>query len=919
MSAGANQAVPTGSAPRPRPSHPAFAAASSSAPSQPTADAPAPNCPHTSDQAAAQRAWLALVYSGLLGERGAIRISHDAGAHYYPSHERRLGQPPSRPAASYLCTNAGTGRLVVCDFDAKPASSRAPWQAASDATAARLLLERLGGRVIEDYSPSGGRHLYIPLSRAVPHTELARLARALEARMSGPGWHRTYDKSPMMSRDGLIRLPGSPHPLGGYQALITPLAEAARIARHGNAPDVLTALTAELAVELAALDIPAPDAAPASAGFRPLPPYFEAIARTGTYDLLRYRSGSEARLAVLRVARLCGWQLDQIIDRSRPGRMWQGLGRFYDRYSHTVRRRQWERDWTVTGRTAPSGKDGYKHRRNFLTSLESTPPRPSMGQPKHAGPALPANGPDQIVEWGFIRTAVTALHEAEASGRWDDRGGLSVRLVLRAAAYAAAASGSRRIEFGTRFLALFSCLDRSTVAAALRRLRSEPDPFLVQVRDAHGIGADRYEWRIPAAYAELAASRGPVAGRLDPIHPIFRALGPAAAIAHAALGPTEAMSGELARTTRLSPEGQRTALRTLAEMGLAERGPRGWRRIPADLDELARALGADEAHDAVAERYALERATWQAMCAEQPAVNPPSTCVPAAAATVHDAGPATRPEATAPDPPPPELNDEPEPQPADDTTSTPTPAATDPGIAQKAGRTPGRAADRDRRTFLELPALQRAILAELFDADHAAERAERTWEASGERARPAATWRALTAAAPVPGPLAKALAHLADLVTLTQVLDELEAEQLVTLQREQALFTARITVWLTRRARRITRAGLGLASPPKPPPGMVSAGLWRCLEQVAAAGVDGVPEHTLWDRAGVHLGEGTRMRPGRGFITLSGDRWFLTEAGQQHFEGFTPDYQRLYPSSRASSRTTTPRAQRRLGSSRDPS
>lgn len=876
---------------------------------------PSPRSQHTGDQVAAQRAWLTLVYSGLLGERGAIRISHDGGAHYYPSHERRLGQPPSRPAASYLCTTAGTGRLLVCDFDAKPASSSAPWQAGSDATAARLLLERLGGRVIEDYSPSGGRHLYLPLARAVPHAELARLARALEVRMSGPGWHRTYDKSPMMSRDGLIRLPGSPHPRGGYQALITPLPEAARIARHGNATDVLTALTAELAVELAALEVRVPDAAPTASGLRPLPTYFDAIARTGAYDPGRYRSGSEARLAVLRVARLCGWQLDQIIDRSRPGQLWQGLGRFYDRYSRTVRRRQWERDWTVTSRTATSAKDGYKYGRNFLTRLESTPPGPSAKQHRRTDPS-PTHGPDQIAEWGFIRTAVTAVQHAEAAGRWDDRGGLSVRLVLRAAAYAAAASGSRRIEFGTRFLALFSCLDRSTVAAALRRLRSEPDAFLVQVRDGHGITADQYEWRIPDAYAELAATRGPAAGRLDPIHPIFRTLGPATAIAYAALGPTEAMPGELARTTRLSPEGQRTALRTLAEMGLAERGLRGWRRIPANLEEIARALGADELHDAAAERYALERATWQAMCAERAAAYLPSAHGPTA--SVGEADPTSSPEAVTQDHPPSRPSNGPNPQPASPPPSRPMAAASEPEITQKASRVRERAGDRDRRTFLQLPPLQRAVLAELLDADQGAEKAERAREASGEHARPAATWRALTAAAPVPGLLAKALAHLADLATLTQVLDGLEAEQFVTLQREQALFTARITVWLTRRARRITRAGLGLSPPPKPPPGMLSAGLWRCLEQVAASGREGVPEHVLWDRAGVHLGEGTRMRPGRGFIAQIGQRWFLTEAGQEHLD-LAPNYQRLYPSTQVTGRTTTPRAQRRLGSSRNPS
>lgn len=867
----------------------------------------------TSDAQAATRAWMTLVYSRLLGERDAIRITEDAGVSYPPRLEYRLGGHPARPAASYVCTDKGLGRLIALDFDAKPDSGHAPWQAAADAAGARLIVERCGGAVIEDLSPSGGRHLYIPLREPVPHARLKLIARALEKRLHGPGWHKTYDKSPMMSADGLIRLPGSPHPLGGYQALTTPLPRAATIARRGNPPQFLQRLTDELETELAAL-APQPLAGTAldtahlpSGPRRQLPPYFEAIARTGTYDPARYRSGSEARLAVLRVARIYGWTLPQIIERARPDAAWPGLGRFFERYSPTVRDKQWQRDWATTAisrsKTAP---DVEHHRRSFLTRPDSTPPGTPppdnrRGQSTQARPVISqgeegrSNGPsaDQIAEWGYVRHVVAAVAHAEAAGRWDDRGGISVRLVLRAAAYAALVSGSRYIDFGTRFIGLYSTLDRSTAAACLRRLRAEEDPFLVLVEDERGIRGDLYEWRIPDAYADIAARRGPAPGRLEPTHPVFHALGSTAAIAYQAVGTLEAMPADIARTSRLSPSAQRKALTLLAEMGMVERGEHGWRRTGANLDALATALGADEIHQQIADRYALERAAWQAVCAARPALG--ALDILAAWQEEHDEGLAAWREALADDEPP---TDEPEPAepaepPAPQPPEAPSPAG--PGAVGTTSRSPEQnAAAAVIGQFTDLPRRHRAVLAELFHADQDAEREEKAREAAGERSRPAAVWRTLTAAGPEPGPLARTLAALVGTAELPRVLDELAEADLINQEREEALFATRITVRLTRRARKITRVGLGIPAPPKRPPGMLSEGLWRCLQQVAATGADGLPDHQLWDKAPLHLAEGTRHRPGKRFIAAAGGRWYLTGAGAAHMD-LAENYEQLYP------------------------
>ena len=67
----------------------------------------------------------------------------------------------------------------------------------------------------------------------------------------------------------------------------------------------------------------------------------------------------------------------------------------------------------------------------------------------------------------------------------------------------------------------------------------------------------------------------------------------------------------MARAARLSPSATSAALRVLAEHGLAERGPGGWRRGPADLDDVAESTGAAAIHRERAERYKQDRESWR--------------------------------------------------------------------------------------------------------------------------------------------------------------------------------------------------------------------------------------------------------------------------------------------------------------------
>ena len=71
-------------------------------------------------------------------------------------------------------------------------------------------------------------------------------------------------------------------------------------------------------------------------------------------------------------------------------------------------------------------------------------------------------------------------------------------LVLLALGQAAMVSGSSVVEFGTRNLALHSCLSARTVARVLQLPRDEPDPLVDPVSRQAAL-ADRYQLRIPAA------------------------------------------------------------------------------------------------------------------------------------------------------------------------------------------------------------------------------------------------------------------------------------------------------------------------------------------------------------------------------------------------------------------------------------
>ena len=547
-----------------------------------------------------------------------MRVSRDGGRTYPRRYEQALaagnpGQPVTVPVYDAA---AETGRLIAGDFDtgrARAAGADDPaGLVAAEAAGFAGLITGLGGRCITDVSPSGGRHVLVLFAGALPWRELRDVARALAYR------YVSFDPAPMAGPGGQIRPPGSRHRSGGWQMLTMRLQEAVTAVQRPCGPQVWAGLLTELAAELAAAEpVAAPGGAPPGAatddhgvpwlprrgGRVPLAAELTAIAGTGSWPRGRYAGRSEARMAVITAAAAAGWRLCEVRAELAAGR-WAGLGGLYARAGEP---RRMARLLPAEWRKSVTRLAGEENPRPWHTSdLYSRPPGRSDRLAKN----------DLDAEFGQIRMWVTVTDCAAADpARVAGWGGqaITVRLVLAALGQAAMVAGSAVIEFGVRNLALHAGVSYRTAARVLKLLREENDPLVDLVSVHRFKRADRYQLRIPDAYAEAARWRRRRAGRIEAIHPVFAVLGGTAALVYAALGPEPVRAAEVARTARLSEAATAAALRVLAEHGLAGHERRGWHVGPTVLADAADACGATRRHKERQAAYATDRATWQAL------------------------------------------------------------------------------------------------------------------------------------------------------------------------------------------------------------------------------------------------------------------------------------------------------------------
>ncbi|ERI35616.2 hypothetical protein M707_20705 [Arthrobacter sp. AK-YN10] len=557
----------------------------------------------------AEAEWHAL--AGLLASQPRVRLSKDGGKSYRDSGERDLTDAlPSLPAAVRTCGADGLVRTICLDLDVSRGGQD---KVESDYKTLCHWFSSNGVRWIEDQSPGGGRHLYLPLNFGVAFTDAKEFVQAAAKRFS------SIDAGPHENaKTGAIRVPGSAWKKGGFQRLTMNLNVAYDIARRNrNKWTGWSQLRESLAEELAAvrqrheepLELLEPaEALPLAGGPRALPALKEYTARSGNYDTAVYPTDSEARQGVMASAVAAGWSLTDV-QRRMTQNIWAGMVAFYARYSPSDKRKAMQRDWhsaikhVQSFRKKPSPKgtgnnNGYK---SYTSPPNTHPPVLTL-----------IHQPGSPAEYQYLLTWQNALRAYEESVI-GSRSGLGYRMLLRAMGEAAHKRGSRFIEFGVRSLAVATGTHETTVARQLRELSRAESPMIRLAAEGRELRADLYELVIPDEYRSRAEAKAWRPGKIHALRPVFRELGVVSAFVYEAIerADGELISADIARISGLSPKAVTQALELMAAWNMISRAAGRWQIVKeTSLRTLAEYFGVLETIGRQMQRYRSERAQW---------------------------------------------------------------------------------------------------------------------------------------------------------------------------------------------------------------------------------------------------------------------------------------------------------------------
>lgn len=531
--------------------------------------------------------WAALA-DGLAG-RPRVRVSRDRGKSYPARVEAPLTTSrPVKPAAVMVYGYDGTASTIFFDLDT---SRGGVDQVLEDYRTIVRWLDAEGALWVEDVSPSGGRHIYVPLAQPVPFTEARALVEAMATRC------RSLDPSPHRSvASGCCRVPGSRHKSGGVQSLTQVLGEAIEAVTVRNTPQVWDALWASteetravIAAAEAAVAAVDPDAPAVPHGNGGLGARMLLIAREGIWDSSRYASASEARMAVIVAAARSGFSLTQVQERILTG-AWAGLAGLYAKYSARAKKKTLSREWgracELVQRTGVDAKG--KGVRNSDTSLFKSQ----------------RGAPPWLESWYLRRVALEERLPATRESQL-------LRMVLRAIEEAATKTDSPEISFGVRALAQATGMHPSTIANHLNTLGALSDPLIVRTKRGRGTEADT--WTLTESQGPGSRQRRP--RKVFAVRPAFRELGIPAALVYEILEETQGEALgllQISRRARIGRTSAHEALETLANWGLAAHAPgKGWTQGTRSLTSVAVLVGADQA---AAEQYRLhkdQRTKWR--------------------------------------------------------------------------------------------------------------------------------------------------------------------------------------------------------------------------------------------------------------------------------------------------------------------
>ena len=514
---------------------------------------------------------------------------------------------PAAPAAVLIHDADGSTRTLCLDLDTSKARKTV---VDADATQLGRLLTAAGLWFVEDSSPSGGRHIYVPLQEPITAAEARELVEALTLRAPSldPGPHQNVT-------DGCIRVPGSAHKSGGHQVLITPLSEAYAILTRRNTTAALATLRRDLAPELyraqetkrraqkraqaATAALQTAGTAHAATSARDDSP-LRSVAHTGLYDTARYASDSEARMAVLNHFAACQWTVYQVhAGMTGP---YAGLAALYGAKAERLLPVEWAKAQAFTAGKQPSQRAGKKTAHNYHTS----PTEITGGAPNPSTRAI-----HQLVN-DLENVLYTVL---DSRLKELGRVGISLRFLLRGVLAYMRTNQTNLLDVGCRTFAVALGKDHGTIARLLPMLEKASAGILTRVQRGRARNADSYLVQLPQHFEQLARQLTWRSGKIHAIRPVFRVLGDVAALAYEGIerGRFSPTTSDLVASTGFSRRALIDHLARMETLQMIRRHHGRWEIITTtDLLALADRFGATEDRQEQITRYRKQRAAWHA-------------------------------------------------------------------------------------------------------------------------------------------------------------------------------------------------------------------------------------------------------------------------------------------------------------------
>lgn len=547
--------------------------------------------------------------------RSRMRLAETRGTRTsYPAKaERDLSCTlPAKPAAVMISDAHGCARTLCLDLDAHEGHTPAAVQA--DYETLRPLLDACGLPMFAD-TAHGGIHMYV-LIDPVPMTEARELVGALARRFP------TLDVMPHSEGDPqrCITTPGTAHKRGGHRTLLDPLETVQKVidGPRGDS-QALAVLRAVLCNEITAYreellavgraeaidndELALPDITP---GTYRMNPRIDALARSGNYRAAGKPSASEAVFSILCSAVATGMTQSDVRALIGEG-TWRGLWQLLEHKGEGRLAREWKSASQFIAHKEAEKSAGQRTE----TSVHRSDTSATI---THRGGASTASGrvPGAALHRA-LRTWRATLHQVEVH-EFPGASGYKARMVLRVLAAMAHAQAATALAVGVRSLALGSDLSHETVSLVLRELRADPDPWIVLLERGEGADADVYELRLPDRHQDTAERVRWVRGKSHGVRSVFSELGIPAALVFEATEQGHAGSVEqIMLRTGLSKSAVYAALQTLLGWHLIEAGDDGYQVIAtdADLDRIARRLGAHSRYAQRLQEYRRQRKLWR--------------------------------------------------------------------------------------------------------------------------------------------------------------------------------------------------------------------------------------------------------------------------------------------------------------------